>query len=102
METLGTILDGVGGLICLVCHIIVIVKMFQKGQTGLGIVTIITTCCGIGFLISLIYGWVKSADWNIKNVMIAYTVGWVLSIAGGALNPAQFSRIQTQFQQQAP
>jgi len=102
MDTLGTILGGIGSLIILICHIIVIVKMFQRGQTGLGILTIILSLCGIGLLITLIYGWVKAGEWNIRNVMIAYTVGVVLDIAGNAMNPAQIRNILGQAQQQAP
>jgi len=98
METLGTIVGGIGGLIMLVCHIIIIVKMFQRAQTALGIITIILTCCGFGFLLSFIYGWVKSTEWNIKNIMLAYTLGWIMSIAGSVLNPGQYSSLQAQFQ----
>lgn len=98
MGTLGSILGGIGGLIVLVCHIIVIVKMFQRGKTGLGILAIVLTCCGVGAIFTLIYGWVKSTEWNIKNLMIAYSIGWVLGIAGGAMNPGQITVIQQQFQ----
>jgi hypothetical protein len=102
MDTVGTILSWVGSLIILVCHIIVIVKMFQHGQTALGIIAIIGTCCLFGLLLTLIYGWMRATQWNIKNVMLAYTVGWVLDIAGTAMNPAQFTDIQTRIQQQQP
>jgi hypothetical protein len=95
MELLGSALAFFGGLVALVCHILIIVKMFQTGRTGLGIVTIILTCCtGIGLFITLIYGWVKASDWRIQNLMLAYTVGFILSIAGNAMNPAHFERIR--------
>jgi hypothetical protein len=100
MDTLGTILAGVGGLLMLVCHIVVILKMFQKGETGLAIVAIVLTFCGgLGLLLTLIYGWFKAAQWNIRNIMIAYTIGWVLGIAGNAMNPGHVRDIQGRFQQ---
>jgi hypothetical protein len=97
MHTLGQVIGGVGGLICLVCHILVIVKMFQHNQTGLGIASIILTfCCGLGGLLTFIYGWVKSTPWNIKNLMLVFTVGAVMYIAGGAIAPPDIEAIRTQ------
>jgi hypothetical protein len=99
METLGTILAIVGGLISLVCYILVLIQMFQHGRTGLAIACIVLLCvCGIGGLIAFIFGWVKSGEWGIKNIMLAWTVGVILNIAGGALNPKQVQDIQGQFQ----
>ena len=101
MQTLlGWILSSVGGLMILVCLILVWVKMFQNGKTGLAILFIVLTCCGIGMLVTFIYGWVKSGEWNIRNIMWAWTAGLVLSIIGAALNPAQYTDIQRQIQQQ--
>jgi hypothetical protein len=90
-----------GGLTTLVCFILVVVKMFQNGQTDLGIMSIVLFfCCGIGLLINFIYGWVKAKQWNTQNIMIAYTVGIVLEFAGTAIHPPDFSQIQQQIQQQ--
>ena len=65
-----------------ICWILVLIKMFQNGQTGLGILSIF---CGI---VAFIYGWVKVNEWNLKTVMIVWTACWALSIvlvvAGGA------------------
>jgi hypothetical protein len=71
-------------LASLVCFIIVVMKMFQHGQTGLGIVCILLVWC-VGGLIAFIYGWVKAGEWNIKNVMLLWTV---LIIVGLVLNVA--------------
>jgi hypothetical protein len=82
----------------LVCYILVLVKMFQNGQTGLGIACILLTCvCGIGALIAFIYGWIKSGEWGIRNVMIAWTVLIIASIvlsivAGPVVDPEQFKQ----------
>ncbi len=99
---LGQILGAIGGILMLVCHIIIIVKMFQRGQTGLGILAIVLSLCVClpGFLFTFIYGWVRSTEWNLKNVMIAYTVGLVLDIIGNVLAPPDISAIQRQLQGQ--
>src|SRR5262249_50665035 len=50
-------LHSVVGLVSLVCYILIVVKMFQAGQTGLGVLSIITFFCLIGLFITLIWGW---------------------------------------------
>jgi hypothetical protein len=98
MPLLGSILGLVGALIGLVCFILVLVKMFQHGQMVLGIVSILLCFCVVGQLIVFINGWMKAAAWNIRNVMIAWTVGFLLQVAGIALNPAQVTDIQHQIE----
>jgi hypothetical protein len=74
-------MGGVFGLLALlfsigslVCFILVLVKMFQNDQVGLGIACIVLIfVCGIGGLVAFIYGWVKAAEWNIQNIMLAWT-----------------------------
>ncbi|HLN31286.1 MAG TPA: hypothetical protein VK395_26330 [Gemmataceae bacterium] len=88
---MGFLLSAVAGLVSiasLVCFILVLIKMFQNGQTVLGIVCIIF--CLIGILVAFIMGWVNVAKWNIKNVMLVWTgcivVNIVLSILGTVLH----------------
>lgn len=88
---MGFLLSAVAGLVSiasLVCFIMVLIKMFQNGQTVLGIVCIIF--CLIGILVAFIMGWVNVAKWNIKNVMLVWTgcivVNIVLSILGTVLH----------------
>ena len=95
MELLGTALSGVASLGWLICFILILVKMFQNGQTILAIVCLV--CCGFGGLIAFIFGWMKSGEWGTKNIMIIWTVCWVLLIIGGAINPANFSGLTAQF-----
>jgi hypothetical protein len=90
----------VGSLIALVCFILVIVKMFQHQHTGLAIVCIVLFCCFVGHLIGFIFGWMKSGEWNIRNIMIAWTVGLVMEIAGVAISPPDYSQFQKQLEQQ--
>jgi hypothetical protein len=97
MGVLGQVLSSVGGLGILVCFILVLVQMFKRGQTGLGIACIVLICCGgIGFLVAFIYGWVKNREWGITNIMFAWTAFWVMAVIGAALNPVDFSQLQQQ------
>ena len=49
MAAFAAVMEVVGGLIALVCFILVIVQMFRRGKTRLGIVCIVlTVCCGVG------------------------------------------------------
>jgi hypothetical protein len=101
MGALGSILASIGFLIHVVCFIMVLVKMFQNGKSGLGIACIVLAlCCGVGSIVAFIYGWVKSTDWNIRNLMVTWTVGVVLCVAGGLISPPDIKEIQRQMQQQ--
>lgn len=64
----------------LVCFVIVLVKMFQSGDTGLGIACAVLTLCAIGPLIAFIMGWVNVEKYHIKNVMLIWTVLVVVNI----------------------
>ena len=82
----GLALASIAGIVNLVCFILVVVQMFQRGQNGLGILCIILgVCTGVGLLIAFVYGWVKAGEWNLKNVMMFWTVGWVVLIVGYAM-----------------
>jgi hypothetical protein len=75
------LLSLVAGLATLVCFIMIVVKTFQHGKTGLGIGMIVGIfCCGIGWFVALIYGWMQADAWRIKNLMIAYTVCFLVQI----------------------
>jgi hypothetical protein len=58
----------------LACWIIVLVKIFQSGNIGMGIVGIICP------LVAFIYGWMKADEYKIKNVMLIWTVLVLASI----------------------
>jgi hypothetical protein len=84
------VLSGIAGL---VCFILVLIKMFQDNQTGLGVACIILVFCGgIGGLIAYIVGWINAKRWGITNVMIIWTVCWVIEI--GAYIPIFFAMQQ--------
>lgn len=97
------VLQGLNVLVSigtLICFILVVIKMFQHGQTGLGIASIVLVfCCGIGGLIAFIYGWVKSREWGIQNIMIAWTVLFVVGIILGIIAPLPLPVDLSQFKQ---
>jgi hypothetical protein len=64
-------LVGLGNLVCL---ILVLLKLFPAEGPLKGILGII---CG---LYTFIWGWMNAAKFNIKNIMLAWTVLLVLSI----------------------
>lgn len=98
----GLLMAVVGGLGSLVCGIIISVKMFQNDNTALGVITLITLfCSGIGYLIALIFGWMKAGAWRIQNLMIVYSILLVLFIAGEVMIiPAMLKMGAEQQQQQ--
>lgn len=74
---LGSILS----LVALVCAIMVVVKMFQNNQTGLGIGTIVGLfVCGFGYILALIFGWKNKEEWSLQKVMPIFTVSLILGI----------------------
>ncbi len=93
MEPLGYVLNSIGGLGMLVCFILVIVAMFQRGSSGMAIVCLVLVCCGIGGLVAYVYGWIKSGEWGLKNVMIVWTVCLILCVVGNALAPSAISML---------
>ncbi len=81
MEMLLTLLGWVLGIGSLICFILVLIQMFKRGQTGLGIACIVLLfCCGIGLLIAFVYGWINAKAWGIQNIMLAWTGCFVVGI----------------------
>lgn len=77
-------LQGLAGLASLVCFILVIVAMFQNNQATMGILCLVLLLCLVGGLVAFVYGWMKSSEWNIKNIMIIWTIAIVIGLLGGA------------------
>jgi hypothetical protein len=71
---MGLALQGILGLIELVCFILVIMAMFQNGQTGLGVACLVgLILCGVGLLVGFVYGWIKATEWKLNNIMLVWT-----------------------------
>ncbi|MDA1049584.1 MAG: hypothetical protein O3C40_03770 [Planctomycetota bacterium] len=67
------------GIASLVFFILVLVQMFKRDQSTLGIVCIVLSLCsGIGVLVAFVYGWMKATEWNLKKIMTYWTVAFVL------------------------
>ena len=99
------ILIGIGCLIsfvALICCILVIVEMFKRGEQTMGIITIIgVVICGFGYPLALVYGWMKSKEWNIQKLMVAFTTSFLLSlvflgVGYGMLIPTLMNEIKRQ------
>jgi hypothetical protein len=70
---------GLGNIVCLV---LVLIQMFNKGRPELGVTTIVLLFCfGIGALVAFTAGWFYATKWNIKTVMLIWTVFFVIGIA---------------------
>jgi len=69
---------GILGLVlwlgCVICFIIVLIKLFQNEGALKGILGLI---CG---LYAFIWGWMNATRLNIKNIMMIWTLLIILSI----------------------
>ena len=68
------ILGKLAGLASFVCFIIVLIKLFKSKGALHGILGILS--CG---LYPFIWGWINAATLNIKNIMILWTVLWIVA-----------------------
>jgi len=103
---MGFVINGLSticGIVSLVCFVMVLIKMFQNDQTVLGIVCIVGICFCFGGILAFIIGWMNSTKWGIKNVMLAWTAAFVLSILLGVIGAATGAvNIQEQYKQFVP
>jgi len=95
MIQIGGILSALGGLGSLVCAILILIQLFKKEGVGLGILGIF---CGI---YTYIWGWIKSKELGLKNIMLGWTacivmamIGYGISIAGVVNNPEFRKKIE--------
>jgi hypothetical protein len=92
MGFLGYGLEGIAAIVGIVCFAMVVIKMFQSNQTAIGVVCIVLFLCfGLGMLFAFVFGWIKAKEWNITNLMIVWTVAWVIGILGGVMVPNPFA-----------
>jgi hypothetical protein len=66
---------------CLICFIIVLIKLFQDKGALHGILGLICS------LYTFIWGWMNAGRLNVRNIMLIWTVliiiGMILGFAGG-------------------
>ena len=71
-------------LLCLICFIIVLIKLFQNEGALKGILGLI---CG---LYTFIWGWMNATKLNIKTVMMIWTlliiVAIIITVMGGGFS----------------
>ena len=69
---------------CVICFIIVLIKLFQDKGVLHGILGLICS------LYTFIWGWMNAARFNIRNIMMIWTalilIGMVLGFLGGSFN----------------
>jgi hypothetical protein len=94
-DTSASIVVGLASLVSFICFVMVIIRMFQHGAAGVAIACIgLSLCCGLGGLIAFIYGWTKARQWNISNLMTAWTVAFAIDVVAGIVNPAPFRQVR--------
>ncbi len=80
------------GLVSLVCYVMVVIQIFQHGETGMGLAcTIGLLLCGLGALLAFIYGWVKAGPWRLNNIMLVWTACFVINLILSFLAPSPFA-----------
>jgi hypothetical protein len=70
---------------CIICQVIVAIKIFQNDGALKGILALI---CG---LFGLIWGWMNAARLGVKNLMMIWTVLLVIYLILGAVGGFHFS-----------
>jgi hypothetical protein len=94
-DTLAAAIIGLASLVSFVCFVLVLIQMFQHGKTGLGIVCVVLfLCCGLGGLITFVYGWMQAKPWNMTNLMTIWTVAFAIDVVAGIINPAPFQQVR--------
>lgn len=91
------------GIASLVFFIMVLIQMFKRDQSNLGIICIVLTfCTGVGPIIAFVYGWMKATEWDLKKIMTYWTVAFALQFvfiglavvsavgAAATMDPGQF------------
>jgi len=68
------IVSWLAAIVCIVCWIMVLLKMFPAEGPVKGILAII---CG---LYAFIWGWMNAGRFNLKNIMLIWTVAILASV----------------------
>jgi hypothetical protein len=72
-------------VLCIICQIIVAIKIFQNDGALKGILALI---CG---LFGLIWGWMNATRLGIKNIMIIWTLLIIVYVILGSIGGFNFS-----------
>jgi hypothetical protein len=67
-------IEGILGLIMLVCLVMVVVKMFQTGDSTMGIICLVLLIvCGTGVLLTFVMGWIRAPQYGTRKIMYLWT-----------------------------
>jgi hypothetical protein len=73
------IVSYLAGAVSIVCWIMVLIKMFPAEGALKGILAII---CG---LYAFVWGWMNASTHNLRNIMLAWTVAFIVSLIVNAM-----------------
>ena len=68
------IISWLATIVSLICFIMVLIKLFPAEGALKGILAIICA------LYAFIWGWINASKFNLRNVMIAWTIAIIVSI----------------------
>ncbi|MEA2604808.1 MAG: hypothetical protein QOF89_5800 [Acidobacteriota bacterium] len=80
------IIGYLAAIVSLICWIMVLIKMFPAEGPLKGILAII---CG---LYAFIWGWINASRFNLRNIMLIWTVAIIVSVAMNFLGAPLYSR----------
>jgi hypothetical protein len=84
MNILLWFLNSIVGLGIVICYVLVLIKIFQSGDSTMGIICLVALlCCGIGFLVAFIAGWIKKEQYGTQQIMPIWTVLAVIGLLLG-------------------
>ncbi|HEV7279287.1 MAG TPA: hypothetical protein VGN57_03660 [Pirellulaceae bacterium] len=78
-----SLISIVCSIVSIICFIFVIVQMFRQDDTGLALLCLLTVLCGIGGLLAFVLGWINVDKYDVRPVMIAWTIVLALGIVTG-------------------
>jgi len=68
------IISWLAAIVCLICWILVLIKMFPAEGALKGILAII---CG---LYAFVWGWINASKFNLRNIMLIWTIAIIVSV----------------------
>ncbi len=81
MYYLFTGVQWIAAVVEIVCFVLILIRMFQTGDSTLGIICLVLVLCvGIGGLLAFIMGWVNVRKYDARTIMLVWTVAFVVAI----------------------
>jgi hypothetical protein len=80
------IISWLAAVVSLICWIMVLIKLFPAEGALKGILAII---CG---LYAFVWGWINASRFNLRNIMVVWTIAIIVSIAMSFMGAPIYSR----------